>query len=483
MNILISSNKKMVPTYVGMALGVGMAVTAVSWVCFFALIFPLGLVHGMPRVALGFAVGIPMIVSAFTLPFFLLLVSRTPVRALGRYHWVLMLSAIFAVIGFVAVFNMPKGAHTLVKLIYVFVAVYFFSSGALMYAVTHFKLAMRISADRSELDKLNLFWLAVTAVATVTAVASMIFWVPVDRQNILNITFLAGTIMLLAGITAFFGTYNYLPRIEIKEIGLAKQHYPKEVISDFKSISGNRNVDGLENAGEYIAYDVNKCNGISTVAKRLFLTGIAFCLFALFFCAVLALPILFIVAERTGLFGYTPQRGGLVFALIGIVFFALIYFLGIKFPPKSISNAAKRCCFPISLCAGFFTVLLFISMFSGTVDIMAVFAGFVITPVIGACGGLAISAISAHWTFLNENSKTKIAVENKQILSYISVTIVAGLAVIFSGAAMSLAGSGRHAWVVYVGVAVSAAVIGIILLVAASKNNTKRIIQNMKTDK
>jgi len=434
-NTLVNS-KKMVPTYVGLALSAGIAVTAMSWVCFFALIFPLAYAHGLPAIAVGFATGVPLVLAAITLPFVLRLVRRTPIKALGRYHWILFLSVLLTVFGFVALFNMPLRAHSAVKVIYAIIATYFFALGALLYSATHFKIAIRIAGDKDELKQLNLFWLVITAIVAMFAIVTMFFWEPLGRQNILNIIFVSATVMLVASSAIFFGTYNYVPRIEAKEIGVQKQNYPKVLFNDFKTVVGT---------------------------KKLFFVGMVLCLFALLFCAVLVSQILMSTAQVAGL-----RFGTQIFLCLGIVSFGFAYFLGYKLPPKNITNATKRCSVSIILCALYFALLLFISMLSSTPTVVAIIVGFAITPIIGLFGGFSMSAISAHWTFLSDGENV-IKGEIKQLLSYITITCIAGLALIIGGVAVSLNSLGRHGWITFIIVAFVSALTGVILLIIALK--------------
>jgi len=438
---ILRNTKKMVPFHVTAALGAGIGVTAVAWVSFFALIIKLSYVHEIPAYAMGLAAGLPLIAAAACFPIFAVLTRRSIIPAFGHYHWMLIASAIAVIAGFVTLFNLPQGAPYWTKFLYISLSVFVFASGALLYTVTHYKIAVRIAADKTELDKLNFSWLVMTAVAAlVTVLIIILVGLPFGRESIRDISYIVGTVSIVSVAASFFGTYNYLPRIEIKE-----KNAPKISLRELAGALG----------------------GVFLRGKRLYILGAVFCLFGLAFCAVTALEILLGLSRiGAGLFATNPDLGSMLFAAPTIALFVAGYFLGLRVAPKNLTAAVRRCCIAVAFVAVFFAGLVFFQI-SG---IIAVIATFALVSLLGGYAGFALASVSGIWEELVDYSR--MTVESKRMLSYIIAATVGGLSLAVGGAAVSAAGVGHFIYAVF---ALPVFVIGVVLLIIAvrkTKNST-----------
>ncbi len=205
--------------------------TATSLLMYFGTV-----AHGMPGTVMGIAILIGTIWDGAGDPIFGALSDRTKSKFFGRRHGFMFFGMFGIAIVNIILWSLPAAFPLWLKFIWLTVFILLFNTFNTIYQTPYQALGMELASDYDDRSSLEAFKTIFFLIGMIipTVLLAVVFSDKGKPEEYLTMAYLGSCAMLISGSLAFMGTYNQMPRLNIKaRTGIVEKKSIVEIFIDF----------------------------------------------------------------------------------------------------------------------------------------------------------------------------------------------------------------------------------------------------------
>lgn len=292
--------------------------------------------HKMSGTLMGIALLLGTIWDGASDPIFGSISDRTKSKFFGRRHGYLFLGTFGIAIVNIVLWSMPLSFPMWLKFIWIASFILIFNTFNTIFQTPYQALGMELSSDYDDRSSIEVFKTIFFLIGMVipTVLLGVVFSDPAKPEEYQTMAYIGSSIMLISGALAFMGTYNQMPRLNIKSrIGKTENKSIAQIFVDFFHSFKEKNFRSL-----VLGYAISLMSAafITSIGMHFFTytfgfskTQITLVLGALFLMTVLSQPFWMLISKkidkkRALIFGVCISLFGIL--IVGTVFILKIYF-------------------------------------------------------------------------------------------------------------------------------------------------------------